>query len=232
MIEPRRARRLRRPTGGLLVAVALVALAGGCFRGTLPARQYYRLQLPDSLMPALANASAAAPGPLEGSLAVGAYRAPGLYGRSGVVFRLDGTEYGSYPSREWAIPLGEQLGLMTEAVLGAAPLTRDGALFDPPNQRSHTYLWRGTVREFEEVDHADGSVHAAVRLEAVLLRAVDDSVLWSGAVRLERPVPRPNMNGIIEMLSTLSVEAVGALVADARLHVAQRASARASESPR
>lgn len=209
----------------------VLGVAGACFRGSLPPRQYYRLQLPDSLMPRAAE-GAAAPAPLEGSLAIGAYRAPGLYGRSGVVFRLNGTEYGSYPSREWAIPLGEQLGLVTEAVLRSAPITKESALFDPANPRSHTYLWRGTIREFEEVDRADGTVHAAVRLEAVLLRAQDDSVVWSQSIRLERAVADPTMNHIIEMLSTLAVEAVSSLAADARLHVAQRASARASESPR
>ena len=216
----------------MLAAIAMLGSAGACFRGSLPPREYYRLQLPDSLMPPRGSAAAATLPPLDGSLAIGAYRAPGLYGRSGVVFRLNGTEYGSYPSREWAIPLGDQLGLVTEAVLRAEPLTREGALFDPPNPRSHAYLWRGTIREFEEVDRPDGTVHAAVRLEAVLLRAEDDSVLWSRSVRLERPVPQPTMHAIVEMLSTLAVEAVGSLVTEARLHVAQRASARASESPR
>jgi ABC-type uncharacterized transport system auxiliary subunit len=224
-------RAARRLTNAV-AALAMLALAGGCFRGSLPPREYYRLQLPDTLMPPRVVEAAAAPAPLQGSLAVGAYRAPGLYGRSGLVFRLNGTEYGSYPSREWAIPLGDQLGLLTEAVMRRAPLTSDGALFDPPNERSHTYLWRGTIREFEEVDRPDGTVHAAVRLEAVLIRARDDSVLWSRSVRVERAVAQPTMNGIVEALSALAVEAVGSLVAEARVHLTQPASARVGDTPR
>ena len=231
MIDPGRSRAARCLTSAL-VLVALLASAGACFRGSLPAREYYRLQLPDTLLPPRVAGVASAPAPLEGSLAVGSYRAPGLYGRAGLVFRLDGTEYGSYPSREWAIPLGDQLGLLTEAVLQRTPLTRDGALFEPPNERSHAYLWRGTIREFEEVDRPDGTVHAAVRLEAVLLRARDDSVLWSRSVRVERVVAQPTMSGIVEELSSIAVEVVGTLVAEARLHLTQPASARANGTPR
>ena len=223
---------LPRLASRVALAGLLLAAAGACFRGTLPARQYYRLQLPDTLIAAEPVAHITADAPLAGSLAVGSYRAPGLYGRSGLVFRLNGNEYGSYPAREWAVPLADQLGLFTEAVLRKTPLTRDGALYEPPNERSHTYLWRGTIREFEEVDRPDGSVHASVRLEAVLVRAADDSVLWTRSVRLERQVADPSMNGIVEALSQLAVEAVASLVSDARVHLAGPAAARVTGTPR
>lgn len=231
MIEPRRARARRRT--GLAGALLLLGTAAGCFRGSLPPREFYRLQVPDTLITARITEPPSATAPLAGSLAVGAYRAPGLYGRSGIVYRLNGTEYNSYPQRDWAIPLADQLGLMTQLVLRHAPLTRDGALFEPPNERSHSWLWRGTVREFEEVDRPDGTVLAAVRLEASLIRAGDDSVAWSGMVRLERPVAgKRSMNAVVETLSALALEAVATLVAEARTHVTTAQAASAGNSPR
>jgi uncharacterized lipoprotein YmbA len=232
VIEPRRAS-VRRLTSLAGAALLLLAATGACFRGSIPPREFYRLQLPDSLIASRVTEPPSATAPLPGSLAVDAYRAPGLYGRSGIVYRLNGTEYNSYPQRDWAIPLSDQLGLMTQLVLRHAPLTRDGALFEPPNERSHTWLWRGTVREFEEVDRADGTVLAAVRLEASLIRAADDSVAWSGMVRLERPVDgKRSMNAVVETLSAIALEAVATLVAEARAHVSTAQAASAGNSPR
>lgn len=217
----------------VLAAAALAITLGACFRGKLPPREYYRLQMPDSLIGSRVTEPAGAAAPLPGSLAVDSYRVPGLYGRSGIVYRINGTEYNAYPLRDWAIPLADQLGLMTQLVLRRSPLSRDGALYEPPNERSHTWLWRGTVREFEEVDRPDGSVHAAVRLEASLIRAADDSVVWSGMVRVERPVAgRRSMNAVVETLSEVALEAVARLVAEARAQVSTAQAASVGNSPR
>jgi uncharacterized lipoprotein YmbA len=145
---------------------------------------------------------------------VATWRAPGLYGAPGIVYRVDDTQYGTYPSREWAIPLGDQLGVLTNALLRRAPLTRGGALYDPPNARAHGWVWRGTIREFEEVDR-DRAVFAAVRLEALLVRASDDSVVWQGDVRLEREVADPTMANIVGALSSLAIEGIARLTGDA-----------------
>ena len=211
MTDRRRARLTRLALVALLPAVAMSA---SCFRvGTLPAREMYRLALPDSLAPN-APAAPADAAPLAGTLAVATWRAPGLYGAPGIVYRVDDTQYGTYPAREWAIPLGDQLGVFTNALLRRAPLTRGGALHDPPNPRALAYIWRGTIREFEEVDRGR-EVFAAVRLEALLVRAADDSVLWQGAVRLERPVADPTMANIVAELSSLAIDAIARLTADA-----------------
>lgn len=182
---------------------------GGCIRGTLPARERYRLRLPD---PAPIAASAA--GPLAGTLAVLSYQTPGLYGEDFIVYRVNDTEYGTYPSREWALPLGDQLGVLSEAILRRAPITREPALFDPPSSRAQTWIWRGAVREFEEVNRGSALL-AAVRLDATLVRAADDSVVWSGSVRLERAVPSATMTAVVGMLSQLAAEAVEKLARDA-----------------
>jgi len=189
------------------MALACVLVSAACFRGTIPARQLYRLVPLDTIS---APAAAIAP-PLAGSLAVLPYSSPGVYGQTNIVYRTDSVEYGAYPSREWAVPLGVMLGDLTEHVLRARPLTREPAVYDPPSRREHSYVWRGRVREFDEVD-AGGVVHAVVSLDATLSRALDDSLLWTGGIRRDRIVPQPTMSAIVRTLSDLSNESVQALV--------------------
>jgi uncharacterized lipoprotein YmbA len=190
-----------------LALTVIVLGATACFRGTIPARELFRLIPSDS---ASATDSGVAP-PLGGSLAVLPYAAPGIYGQTSIVYRTDSVQYGAYPSREWALPLGVMLGDLTEHVLRARPLTREPAVYDPPSRREHSYVWRGRIREFDEVDGA-GVVHAAVALDATLSRASDDSVLWIGGIQRSRVVPAPTMSAIVKALSDLSNEAVATLV--------------------
>lgn len=206
-------------------AVPVLALLGAaCFHiGRLPARELYRITLPDPVSADSARpaASDGTPAPLAGSLGIAEYVTPGVYGDPQIVFRINDTEYGSYPSREWAVPLGEQLGVVTERVLAHVPLTSDRAVFDPPSRRAQTYIWRGTVREFEEVDRGS-EVRAAVRIDLRIVRAEDDSILWSGSSRLERAAQSPNMPGIVQTLSALTDEVVMDLATRARRDLSTR----------
>ncbi|HKO17009.1 MAG TPA: ABC-type transport auxiliary lipoprotein family protein [Gemmatimonadaceae bacterium] len=220
----------RRRTG-LLWALAVLWPLGGCFHGQLPARELYRLRLPvapDSVEPATADGSARVLP--AGGIAVGPYEAPGLYGDRSIVYRIGDTEYGSYPNREWALPLSTMLGMITEDVLRAHPVTADLAVFDPPSPHAYTYLWRGRVLELEEVDRGS-QVFAAVRLDARLVRSSDDSVLWSGTRHFERAVPQGSMPAIVETLSTLVTQAVTELAAAARTALAESAASAARGSP-
>ena len=201
----------------ILLCAALL-LASACFpRGTLPSREMYRLRLPSEQGSAI-PASGPAVSPLDGSLAIAPYETPGLYDERGIVFRIGENEYGAYPSREWAVPLGEMLGMMTEDVLSRVPLTVEPARYDPPSRRGKTFQWRGAVREFEEVNR-DGKVFVAVHLDASLTRSVDDSVVWSGTARREREVTRPTMDEIVRALSELAAEAIAELSRNAAVAV-------------
>jgi hypothetical protein len=71
------------------------------------------------------------------------------------------------------------------------------------------------VRELEELDRGR-QVFAVVRFDARLIRARDDSVLWSGSARLERLVPEGTMPAIVTMLSQLSTEVISQLQESAR----------------
>lgn len=203
---------------GLMLALLplFAAFSCGILGRNPPPRELYRLSLPEALK-ADSGASAVDGGsyPLDGTLAVSQYVAPGIYGDPGIVFRIDDTQYGSYPNREWAVPVSEQLGVLTERVLARMPLTAERAVFDPPSQRSQTYIWRGTIREFEEVDRGS-RVFAAVRVDARIVRASDDSILWSGTSHLERGARSSSMPGIVQTLSELAAEAVTDLVTRAR----------------
>ena len=203
---------------------ALALLGAGCFHiGRLPARELYRITLPppSNSDSTVVVGTDGAPPPLTGTLGIAEYTTPGVYGDPQIVFRINDTEYGSYPSREWAVPLGEQLGVVTERVLARVPITAERAVFDPPSRRAQTYIWRGTVREFEEVDRGS-EVRAAVRIDLRIVRAVDDSILWSGSSRLERAAQSTTMAGIVQTLSALTDEVVADLATRARRDLSTR----------
>jgi len=211
-------------------ALVLLMVVAGCFRSrTVAPIEMYRL------VPTAAETSGVvAPAPVEGlpegSLAISRYITPGLYGQRGIVYRVGEAGYATYPSREWAIPLGEMLGRRTADLLQERPLVRGGALFDPPTRRAFTHLWRGTVREFEEIDRGS-DVFVAVSLEASLIRVEDDSILWSGGARVERPVPGGTIEGIIAGLSAATDEVVFALLDSARVSIRQKTANGSTREP-
>lgn len=217
------------------IVLAASALTTGCSlmgalfpRDPLPAREMYRLRLPDSTsIPVMAVNGGSLP--IDGSLAIAPYETPGLYGERGIVFRVGQTAYGAYPSREWAVPLAEMLGSLTESVLERNPISREQAVYDPPSRRSHTYIWRGTVREFEEVD-AGSTVSVAVRLDIKLIRSADDSLIWSGSERVERSVTQPTMDNIVSAMSDAAIEVIAKLSRTA-IHELSAASSAARPRP-
>ena len=213
-------------TVGLLAVVMGVGTLG-CFGRGLPARELYRLTVPAQ------GPGVAAPGPLTGALEVTRYETPGLYSDGSIVFRTGENEYGVYSSREWAMPLGEMLALMAESALERTPLTTDRAVYDPPPGSKLPYVWRGSVREFEEVNRGK-QVFVAVRLDVQVVRAADDVILWKGSSRLERGVARPTMPMIVAALSALANEATETLIGEARAALATNAltPAATSQSPR
>jgi hypothetical protein len=220
-----------RLTSRRAAAAALLLAAAACIHGKLPAIEYYRLRIPDGLDTLAAvdrdGSSESLP---AGAIAIVPYVTPGIYGDGGIVYRVDESAYGAYPNREWALPVPTMLGMLTQDLLRARPLTRDQPIFDPPSPHAYAYIWRGAVRELEEVDRGK-DVFAAVRFDARLVRARDDSVLWSGSVRLERPVPEGTMPAIVEMLSVLAADAIKQLQDGVRATLA-RPAASAVAAPR
>jgi len=199
----------------------------GCFGGRLPPLELYRLSVPDSSL--LQTPVGLRRGSLYvGTIAIAPYQAPGIYGDRGVVYRVGETQYGVYPAREWALPVPAMLGMITEEVLRRDPLSTTGALYDPPSYHAHDIVWKGVVRELEEVDRGR-NVFAAVRLDVRLVRATDDSLLWTGSARLERPVAHPTMEAIVSTLSVLATEAITSIAEQA--HAALTRSAASAGPP-
>ena len=206
--------RQRRVALGRLAVVAGLLAAGpaGCLRGSLPPRQYYRLSPADSVS---GPARAVNAPPLSGSLGVAVYNTPGIYGSGALVYRVGTTSYGAYPSREWAIPLGEMLGALTKEIVHGRGLTSGRVAYDAPDSKNQPYEWRGTVREFDEVDGAS-SVAASVSLAAQLVRVADDSVIWSGAVRETQPVMEArSIDSVVAALSAAASRAIARLADEA-----------------
>ena len=204
-----------------IALLSLVAASGCLFRGTLPARELYRLTVPDTLPLGSAHSDSAPVGGgggsivrpvLDGTLGIMSYEAPGLYGEPSIVYRVGETAYGVYPSREWALPLGDMLGQMTARLSAGRGLTRDLPLFDPPSPRGQTYLWRARVREFEEVNRGN-TLLVAVRIDATIVRTRDDSVVWSGSAGRERPVVGgTDMPTVVRTLSEAAAGVIGQLL--------------------
>ena len=201
----RQARRLAARATALAYAVALLGSAA-CIRGKLPPREFYRLSVPDSLV-SVGRPSGAPP--LTGSIAIARYDTPGIYASGSLVYRVGPTSYGAYPSREWAIPLGEMLGSITEGIIRERSLTSGRVAFEPASARREQYEWRGTVREFDEVD-APSSVTASVWVAAQLVRVADDSIVWSGSARQMEPIAQTR--SIDAVVSGLSVAVARAVV--------------------
>ncbi len=190
----------------------LTLLASACMRGRVAAVELYRLSAPEPLDGA---ATPPSPKPLRGGLAISPYVTRGLYADDGIVYSVDEVSYGTYPNREWAIPLSEMLGSLTEAALRERPLGKDFAVYDPPSLRGYAYQWRGSVKEFEEKNRGR-TVLAAVALDARLVRIQDDSVVWSGTKRVEREVRQPSMPAIVLALSAAVNEVIASLIEEAR----------------
>jgi len=214
----------RRRAATLACAAAIVG--GGCFRGTLPPREFYRLSVPDSV--AAVGRPTGAP-PLTGSIAVARYDTPGIYGTGTLVYRVGSSAYGAYPSREWAIPLGEMLGSITEGIVRQRSLTSGRVVYPPSAVTREQYEWRGTVREFDEVD-APNSVTASVSLVAQLVRVADDSVVWSGAAQEMEPIAQSrSIHAVVAGLSAAAARAITRLTDEAGSAVRRLAAAGAQQ---
>jgi ABC-type uncharacterized transport system auxiliary subunit len=217
---------IRRLAPAALVALATFVLLVplGCIRGTIPARELYRIAATpaDTTAPSPSNGTRALPG----SLGIAPYITAGIYAEPSIAYRIGDSEYGTYPSREWALPLSQMLGVLTEEMVRRHPLTTEDAIYSPPSLRSQTYLWRGRVRRFEEVDRGK-VLSAAVWVDAAILRTSDDSVVWSGSAQRERVVAGSTMSDVVRMLSTLATESVEELVAEAARDLQRRSAASA-----
>ena len=194
------------------LACAAGVVASGCFRGTLPPREFYRLSVPDAVA-ALGRPTGAPP--LTGSIAIARYDTPGIYGTGSLVYRVGSSAYGAYPSREWAIPLGEMLGSITEAIVRQRSLTSGRVVYPPSAVTPEQYEWRATVREFDEVD-APNSVTTSVSLVAQLVRVADDSVVWSGAAQETEPIAQTrSIDAVVAGLSAATARAIARLTDEA-----------------
>lgn len=189
-----------------LVGGALLAALAGCARALPPLERYRLRPVPESK---------ASPQPANPSeiIAVEPYRTEGIYADPQIVYRVGETTYGAYPNREWALPLSTMLADATVALLRNSP-GGPARVADEEVTGAPELVWRGAVREFEEVDRGD-RVFAAVHLEGAVVRAADDSLLWQGSARVERPVPQPTMPAVVDALSELTTAAIGRLVTQA-----------------
>jgi ABC-type uncharacterized transport system auxiliary subunit len=103
------------------------------------------------------------------------------------------------------------LGALTQEIVERRGLTSGRVAFEAPASKNQPYEWRGTVREFDEVD-SPSSVSASVSLAVQLVRVADDSVIWSGAARETQPVAvARSIESVVAALSEAASRAVARL---------------------
>jgi ABC-type uncharacterized transport system auxiliary subunit len=123
------------------------------------------------------------------------------------------------------------LGLIAARLAPSHGLTREAPLFDPPSPRAQTYLWRATVREFEEVNRGR-QLSVAVRIDASIVRARDDSVVWTASLGRERAVTEgQDMPAVVRALSALATGVVQELLGRAARELAVPAADSARRTP-
>lgn len=193
----------------LASAAALTALIA-C-GGALPPLERYRLRP----VPAPDTLRSGTGGPLfREAIVVEPFATAGIYADPEIVYRIGELTYASYPHREWALPLSTMLADLTAEILRARSAT-PAKVTVGQGTAAEGLVWRGAIREFEEVDRGK-QVFVAAHLEATLVRAASDSVLWVGEARVERPVPEGSkMEAVIDALSAAAAEAVSRLIAEA-----------------
>ena len=220
---------MTRPFGITLTVAALVL--AGCVR-SMPPLERYRLS-PVSA-PAAAEESAGrgsgavarptasrdAPRATIASVRIEPYVTEGIYADPQIVYRTGESQYAAYPNREWALPLSSMLADLTGEVVREMSANRVRVLTEAEGGATD-FIWRGAVHEFEEVNRGD-QVLAAVRFEATLHRASDDSLLWQGTGRAEQPVTGDSMEAVVAALSRLGTETVTSMVKDAARAVMPR----------
>src|SRR3982750_2180368 len=99
---------------GIRFSLALsFLLVSACFHGKLPAREFYRLHLPeptDSIAAATIDHEGSSSALPAGSVAILPYVAPGLYGDGNIVYRIEDASYGSCLHNAWGGPTPTPLG--------------------------------------------------------------------------------------------------------------------------
>jgi ABC-type uncharacterized transport system auxiliary subunit len=195
-----------------LVALALL----GCIGAPEPLERYRLAPAPAPE----AEQRTASPDSTLPTIGVEPYSTAGIYADPQIVFRLGETTYGSYPNREWALPLGTMLADATLEIMRSMP-GFGARVADDRAATSHQFVWRGVVQQFEEVNRGK-AVSAAVRLDAALVRSPEDSIVWQGTAGLERSVPDPTMPAIVDALSELTAAALRRLVTDASGAIAEQ----------
>lgn len=207
---------------GLLLAGALLSLAA-CARATPPLERYRLVPvLPGAAGKAAAGKSGSAVRPVSSrkparkplaTLRIDAYVTRGIYADRRIDYRTEDSRYGAYPNRQWALPLGTMLADITAEVVRSAARGRVQVTGSADGSGAE-YVWRGSVRRFEEVNR-DERVHVAVQLDGALVRARDDSVLWQGTAQGERPVEADSMPAVVAAFSALGTETVTRMLRDA-----------------
>jgi ABC-type uncharacterized transport system auxiliary subunit len=203
---------MRRPItclGCLLLPVAL-GLVGctGIFHSTAPALQLYVLQAPATAAPVSPGSS---PGP---SLRVARpLPGPGL-NTDRIALLRSGNRLDYYADVRWSAPLGDVVSDLQLAVFRADPAW--GAVADERSSLNSDYVLQTSVDRFaaEYIRDADPP-QVWVKLQCLLIRRSDGTLLGSFAVTGHQPARENRMASVIAAFSAAADQAVTAAATQA-----------------
>ncbi len=143
-----------------ILRAALPFLLSGCVAGSLTETKYYIIDYP---LPPPSNTSASLPA----TLGVEMFRADSIYRQDRIVYRQVPHQVEFYTYRRWGVRPEEMITDKVVDHFSSSGLFR--AVQSYPYDGPATYILRGRVRRFEELDREDGWF-ARFSLEARLIK--------------------------------------------------------------
>ena len=166
-------------------------LAGVVACGAARPSKFYELNIPET------SANAAASPRFQTDLLVGRIQAPQLFRDDRIVYRMGGTQLGSYEYHRWAEPPANSIENLLVRVLRAS-----GNYRSVQSLRSNArgdYILRGNLHELDEV--TGSSVAARLDFEVELFHQKSGTVVWSHHYNQDDPVNGKQVPAVVEALN-------------------------------
>lgn len=180
---------MRKTPVAVMVALALLAVLGGCAKARYP--KYYTLNLPAPLDPP-------APETVRTSIAVREFQSPAYLRQGPVVYRTTPEQIGFYEYHRWA---ADPRMLVTGAVIDRLSASGQFALVSKYDGRPDVdYVFSGSLEKLDEVDY-EGGVKVVVALSGQITRVGSGATVWRNSVSEIESVSERNVSGVVSQMN-------------------------------
>ncbi|MFQ6110617.1 MAG: ABC-type transport auxiliary lipoprotein family protein [Nitrospinota bacterium] len=187
------------------LAAALLFLLSGCLRGNFPETKYYVI---DYSLPPLSDRA----GSLPATLGVELFRADSVYRQNRIVYRQVPHRVEFYTYRRWGVRPEEMITDKVMDHFSSSGLFR--AVQRYPYDGPATYILRGRVKRFEEIDREDGWF-ARFALEARLIKRDNLEVILATRKDLTLKAEARTPDAFVKAMAEAMRKTLGELVGEA-----------------